>query len=170
MTLRKAMRCILMTAAVAVAMSAAWSCNTSGCTDNQNSLPYAGFYSSATGDAISVSGLEIGGVGAPGDSLLYTSDQKLANVYLPLRSNSGVTAYCFHYDQEGIDSEAMNDTITFYYSSRPFFASEECGAMLEYDIQRLTWTTHVIDTVEIVDSLVTNTDIERIKIYFRTQE
>lgn len=145
-------------------------CNTSGCTDNQSSLPYAGFYSSADGQPISVDSLDIYGVGVPGDSLLYAAGTVLSNVYLPFRSTSDVTSYCFHYAQRGIDDIAYNDTITFTYTSSPYFASEECGAMLQYTIKDMKYTRHLIDSIEITDSIVTNTDIERIKIYFRTSE
>lgn len=49
---------------------AAAACNTDGCLDNQSSLPKAGLFSSATGNAITLSNIEISGVGAPGDSVL----------------------------------------------------------------------------------------------------
>ena len=48
-------------------------CNTTGCLDNQSSIPLAGFYSSATGQQISISTLEITGVGVPNDSILVTA-------------------------------------------------------------------------------------------------
>lgn len=143
-------------------------CNTSGCTDNQNSLPLAGFYSSF-GDAISIPDLDISGVGQQTDSLLYTSGTSLHLVYLPFRSKYTTTSYAFHYTQEGLDSPEYNDTISFAYTSAPYFASEECGAMLTYTITQMSYTRHLIESVEIVDSLITNTDIERIKIYFRTE-
>lgn len=143
-------------------------CNTSGCTDNQNSLPLAGFYSSS-GDAISIPDLDISGVGQQTDSLLYTSGTSLHLVYLPFRSKYTTTSYAFHYTQEGLDSPEYNDTISFAYTSAPYFASEECGAMLTYTIIQMSYTRHLIESVEIVDSLITNTDIERIKIYFRTE-
>lgn len=153
--------------ALMVAFSA---CNTSGCTDNQSSLPYAGFYSSAGGQSISVDSLDIKGLGAPGDSMLYAAGTSLSSVYLPFRATSNVTSYCFHYAQRGIDDIAYNDTITFSYTSGPYFASEECGAILRYDIRSLKYTRHLIDSIAITDSIVTNSDIERIKIYFRTSE
>lgn len=143
-------------------------CNTSGCTDNQNSLPLAGFYSSA-GEAVSISDIEISGVNQPTDSLLYASGSSQHLVYLPFRSKYTTTSYAFHYTQEGLDDPQYNDTITFDYTSAPYFASEECGAMLTYSITRMSYTRHLIQSVEIVDSLITNTDIERIKIYFRTE-
>lgn len=148
----------------------AYSCNTSGCTDNQNSLPLAGFYSAQTQEVISISDIEISGVGRNPDSLLYASGTALSSVYLPLRSRNTTTAYAFHYTQEGLDDPKYNDTITFTYTSRPYLASEECGAMLTYNITGMTHTRHLIQSVEIIDSLITNTDIERIKIYFRTEE
>ena len=144
-------------------------CNTSGCTDNQNSLPLAGFYSS-TGEGVTISDIDISGVGQATDSLLYASGTSLHLVYLPFRSKYNTTSYVFHYTQSGIDSPEYNDTISFAYTSEPYFASEECGAMLTYTITGMTHTRHLIQSVEIVDSLITNTDIERIKIYFRTEQ
>ncbi len=143
-------------------------CNTSGCTDNQSSLPLAGFYSSQTKSAISIQDLDISGVGVKNDSLLYASGTAISQVYLPFRSTESSTAYCFHYTQEGLDNPALNDTISFRYTSEPYFASEECGAMLRYEITEMSHTRHLIDSVAVTDSLITNADIERIKIYFRT--
>ena len=144
------------------------SCNSSGCTDNQSSLPLAGFYSSTTNEPVLLPYIEIYGVGAPNDSILYQSGQGHSIVYLPFRNSSNQVSYVFHYTQQGIDSDEFNDTLTFTYSSEPYFASEQCGAMYCYDISKLDYTCHLIDSVVITDSLVTNTDIERIKIYFRT--
>ena len=67
-------------------------CNTTGCLQNRNSLPLAGFYSASTGKAISVTGLSVMGVGAPSDSLLYTSSETLSQIYMPLRARDNVTA------------------------------------------------------------------------------
>lgn len=145
-------------------------CNTSGCTDNQNSLPYAGFYSSTTEKEMALNTLDIFGIGAPGDSLLYSSGETLSSIYLPFRSSTDKTSYVFHYTQEGLEDPANNDTLTFRYTSEPYFASEECGAMLRYTITGFSHTRHLIDSIAITDSLITNVDNERIKIYFRTSE
>lgn len=143
-------------------------CNTSGCLDNQSSIPLAGFYSSATGQQISVSNIQIKGVGAPNDSILAAAGSSMKEVYLPMRSTQNTTAWCFSYTQEGLDSPEYNDTVTFYYDSEPYFASEECGAMYRYRIRRCTTTTHVLDSIGITDSLITNVDVQRIRIYVRT--
>lgn len=143
-------------------------CNTTGCLDNQSSIPLAGFYSSATGQQISISTLEITGVGVPNDSILVTAGTVVNSVYLPMRSTKNTTAWCFHYTQEGISEPEFNDTIEFTYTSEPFFASEECGAMYRYRIRQCKSTVHLLDSVVIVDSLITNVNIEQIRIYVRT--
>lgn len=164
---------ILSIATILIIMSTALlqSCNATGCTDNQNSLPLAGFYSADTEASITIDSLEIGGVVAPDDSLLYKSGTALTEIYLPLRATASQTAYYFRYTQEAIDYDDLNDTITFDYSSQPYFASEECGAMYHYRITSLHYTRHIIDSIGISpdDSLITNENLQRIKIFFRTE-
>ena len=151
-----------------IVLPATWSCNTTGCTDNQNSIPLAGFYSMSTGKAITVDSIGIGGVG--NDSLFYGPDDKLSQAYLPFRSADKSTAYYIRYMSRDLDFPELIDTIKFSYTSQPWFASEECGAMYRYMITGMDYTRHLIDSVGIVDSLITNAEMERIHIYFRTQE
>lgn len=154
-----------------LALVLAVGCNTTGCLDNQSSIPLAGCYSSSTGSPFSLgSSVQIHGVDAPNDSVLSASSASASRIYLPMRSTADSVRWCLHYTQEGIDDERLNDTITYLYASIPYFASEECGAMYEYRIEKCRYTTHLLDSVIVSDSLITNVDMERIKIYFRTQE
>lgn len=152
---------------VAAALLLQASCSNDGCLDNQSAIPLAGIYSSTSGDAITLSGVQIMGVGAPDDSLLVASGA-IRQVYLPMRSTASVTRWCFHYTQEGLDDESLNDYISFTYTSEPYFASEECGAMYRYHITAVEHTCNLLDSVVVTDSIITNTDIERIRLYFRT--
>lgn len=156
--------------ATIAAVSLLWACNTAGCTDNRNSLPLAGFYSMATGEAIAVDSLAVWGVGAPGDSLLLTPDVSASQLYLPLRSEKESTAFCFAYRMADLDFEELQDTITLHYMSSPWFISEDCGAGYRYTITRLDHTSHLIDSVGLTDSLVTNIDREIMSIFFRTTD
>lgn len=164
------MRCLSSISLIVIAVLAVslTSCNTTGCTDNQSSIPLAGFYGSGNDRAISVDSIEIGGEGAPGDSLLTSGMSPVSSIYLPFRAADGNTTFFFRYRQQAL--EGLADYITFTYTATPYFASEECGAMYRYHITSCDYTTHLIDRVEILDSLVTNTDVERIKIYFRTAD
>lgn len=156
---------ILPAVAAAALLACAAGCSSSGCLDNRSAIPRAEFYSSATKKSQSFNGLEIHGVHAPNDSLLIRKIQIVSNFYLPMRSSYSSTEWCIHYVRQGISDIAYNDTILFEYDSQPYFASEDCGAMFNYRITRMHNTTHVLDSVEILDSLITNVDIVRIRIY-----
>lgn len=143
------------------------SCSTTGCLENQSSLPIGGFYSSATETTVSIDSLQIWGVGSPGDSMLV--DGVASQTYLPLRSSATSSSFCFHYAQKELSNPALNDTLTITYTSRPQFVSEECGAMYFYEITSATITTHLVDSVVIVNPVVDNFDRETLKIYFRTE-
>lgn len=144
------------------------SCNTLGCLENQSSIPSAGFFSYPAGEAIVVDSIRVYGIGAVGDSMLNTSI-RAASVYLPFRAEKPSTSFAFRYLQRNLDFPSFIDTITFTYDSEPRFVSEDCGAMYFYRITKMTHTTHLIDSVSILDSLITNLDVQRIKIFFRTQ-
>lgn len=146
-----------------------WSCNSNGCNDNRSSIPLAGFYSS-DGKEISLNILEIGGIGAPNDSLILTAGTNVSQVYLPLRSKWDVVKYYIAYRSDGLNYPQLNDTITFRYNSIPFFASEECGAMMIYHVTSIDYTTHLLDSVAMVpaDSVITNANVENLRIYFKT--
>lgn len=155
-----------MIAVTALTAATLPSCNTTGCTDNQNSLPLAGLYSYTTGDAISLSGIAIGGSGAPNDSLLASPGATVSQVYLPFRASEPYTTFYITYHQSGL--EGQQDQVTFYYESHPWFASEECGAMYHYRITRVAHTYVLLDSIGVVDSLITNIERETLRLYFRT--
>lgn len=149
---------------------AAASCNTSGCYDNGSAIPLAGFYSSATGAAIALDSLEITGICAPADSALARPGTSVGEIYLPMHAGSPVTSWVLAYRYAELNDPAANDTISFDYESIPYFASEECGAMYAYRIRRVAHTFHLIDSITLTDSLITNIDRQTIQIYFRTAE
>ncbi len=143
-------------------------CNTTGCLDNRSSIPIIQFYSSNEDVAISVDSIAIGGVGAPGDSLIVSPTTGTKEVYLPLRSFENSTSFFIAYCWKGMN-DTFNDTITFDYQSLPYFASEECGAMYLYTINKVSYTTHLIDSVVMLDTLITNSLIPTVRIYYQTQ-
>lgn len=162
---------ILFMATVVTAVSAVMSgCNTTGCTDMRSSIPRADFYDYATGKAISLDSLKIVGIGAPGDSMIVVPGEKISSVYLPLRTTADLVQWRIVYCYPSVfgDSEVA-DTLTFDYTPTPWFASEECGAMYRFTIHRFDYTRNLIDSVAVLDSIVTNTDLPTLNIYFRTE-
>lgn len=151
-------------------MCAFCSCSTDGCTGLRSALPKADFYSATTGKAISIDSLEISGIGAPGDSVLLSAGTQASTVYLPFRNKQASTSWCLKYKWRATNFDALNDTVTFNYVAKPYFASAECGAMYQYTIHNVTYTTHMLDSVAVSDSVITNNDISQIRFYFRTQQ
>ena len=163
-------RLLYITASAFAASLLIQACSSTGCTENQNSVPLAGFYSMSTGDAITIDSLAIGGVGAPNDSLLVGPSERASQVYLPLRSTETSTTFVIKYMQKALAQYGIEDRITFYYESMPWFASEECGAMYHYRITRVSHTSQILDSVGISDSIVTNIERETIGLFFHTSE
>ena len=149
---------------IALALPALAGCSTGACYDNQNSLPKAAFYDAATGDAVKVSGLAIGGVGAPNDSLLCEASQTVSEVYLPFNPETDETSFTFKH------SGIFADRVTFRYETIPYFASADCGAVWRFRIRSVEWSGMLIDSVAVVDSLITNVDATQLKIFLNSGE
>lgn len=160
-------RHISTAAAFLLLSGAVVSCNTSGCLDNQSAIPLADFYSSG-GGAVSIDSMRVAGVDAPADSALATGNSPISRIYLPLRSDHSSTAFAFTYLQKQLSG--ISDTLFLTYVSAPRFISEECGAVYEYTITGCRHTSHVLDSVAILDPLITNVDATRIRLFFRTIE
>lgn len=149
-------------------VAALTACSSDGCLNNQSAIPLADFYSSETDSPISLNIIEISGVNVPNDSILLAGGTVASSVYLPMRSTKPSTSWCLHYTQENISMPELNDTVTFIYDSEAYFASYECGAMYRYHITEVRNTTHLLDSVAVLDSLVTNVDKTYMRFYFRT--
>lgn len=156
-------------AAIFAVLFALSGCNTNGCTDNRSAIPQMGFYAMGSQEKLTLDSVDIGGVGAPNDSLLVVAGKPTHIVNLPFRYDKEEVKFYIHYDykEQGLDHPSLNDTITFRYSSRPFFASEECGAMYVYTVHSFSHTSHLIDSMAVTDTLITNVDRERIQLFFR---
>lgn len=160
---------ILNIAAAVACVAVMQSCNSVGCTDNKSSIPLAGFYSYEELTPITVNNVSIGGVGAPADSLLV-DDESVSQVYLPFRADAGRSSFFIRYEDEALNYPELFDTITFNYTPIPYFASKDCGAMYRYRIDSYTYTRHLVDSVGLLTDVMTNADVETIRVYFRTRQ
>lgn len=144
------------------------SCSNSECYDNQNSLPLAGFYSSGEfPQPITVDSLTILGIGAPGDSILQDSVRSLSQVYLPFRIDQESTTYEIRYLGGLPGIYQISDLITFNYEIVPMFVSTACGVVYYYKMTSIETTHFLIDSVTCPGGVITNANIENLKIYFR---
>ncbi len=146
------------------------SCVSEECIGNRNSLPLAGFYSSTlTPEVIRVDSIKVYGVGAPGDSVLHSSPSAISELYLPFRLEGGSTTYVIKYMQKEFETLGLEDRITFRYETEPRFVSAACGAMYDFRIMGIDYTTNLIDSVTCPYGVIDNNNVENLRIYFRTQ-
>lgn len=143
-----------------VAVLAFSACSSDGCTDNSSSLPLAQFFKE--GKNVSVANISVRGIGAPGDSILVNK-QTVNEVYFPLRPSTDFCQFELNYNVDGIPT----DTISIRYSSKPAFASVDCGAMLNFEISKFDYTRHAIDSVALVRPVVTNENAVTFRIFMR---
>ena len=136
------------------------SCGDDSCYDNGSSLPLATFY--VDGSQQQVSGLTIMGIGSPGDSLLADSST-LKEIYLPLRASVGITSFAI--TRWIADGVSVRDTVTFAYDPVPFFHSTECGAMYNFNIKDVDYTTNGIDSIVMLKTTITNDNAPALRIH-----
>lgn len=159
---------IIIAALAATMTGALCACSNTGCLENRSSIPKAGFYNSENA-LLSLDSLSITGIGADITAPINRVGTPINTISLPMRSTKDNTSWEFGYKWKYLSGGTLADTISFDYESMPYFASEECGVIYRYQITGMRYTKHLIDSIVLVDSLITNIDIEQIKIYFRTQ-
>lgn len=149
-------------------------CSNNECYENHSALPLAYFYNSSTKQQVSLNGVEIYGIGAPGDSILYRR-QNLQEAYLPFRIWQDTTRYVFQYDGLLPDSLAEiypalvpRDTITFCYRPKEWFVSPACGAMYFFDMKSVDHTSFLIDSIAF-NEVITNENKVNIKIFLKEE-
>lgn len=154
----------LLTLAMAVAMlMGVVACSDGSCYDNANSLPLVRFYASG-GGKVTVNGVTLRGIDAPGDSA-YIKNVSREEVYLPLRATKNSTQWIISVTTT--TGASVADTLSINYSSQPYFASAECGAMFNFELKRVDCTHNFIDSVVVMQPVVTNVSQETMRIYLK---
>ena len=149
-------------------------CSNSECYDNHSALPLADFYNGVTMQKVSLQGLEIYGIGAPGDSILYKA-QTLSQAYLPFRLWQDTTQYVFAYRGLLPDSVATlypelvpKDTVSFVYKPKEWYVNPACGAMYFFDMDTVVHSSLLIDSIS-CNEVITNENVSNIKIFFKEE-
>jgi hypothetical protein len=119
------------------------------------SLLQVSFLNSTTKNSISPE-VTIWGVGL---EYLWVKDTTLKEILIPLSTND-TTNYLFSFD-------STIDTITFIHETTQKYASMETGFYYEYKLDTIEFTHNRLDSIKIIDSLVTIKWNENIKLYIR---
>ncbi len=79
---------------------------------------------------------------------------------IPLSFTSERDTFFFRY------SARLADTVYVDHVNLPYFSSMDCGTVMHYRIASVSSTHHLIDSIRIVNSEVTNTLKENVAIYY----
>jgi len=154
---------IVLLTALAMSLLVA-ACGDNSCYENGSSLPLATFYVGNTQQ--SISRLTVMGIGVPGDSLLLDGGSA-DEMYLPLQAGATTTSFLFRRQFViGTDTVTIKDTVTIDYQSVEYFHSAECGAMFNFNVKGVRWTENAIDSVVLLNKVITNAPLTSLRIHF----
>ncbi len=104
-----------------------------------------------------VKGMEIHGLGR--DSIICGSESSVGTVQLPLRPDSLHTEFVFHYN-------GHRDTLSIRHDNDMNFISLACGCYVFHTIEGISMSHHFLDSVHILNDLVTTTGDKHLQLYF----
>lgn len=82
-----------------------------------------------------------------------------SSMSLPL-SYTSKTTYVLHY------TEKMRDTIVVTHQNIPYLQNIECGTMMFYKVENITYTTYHLRSIEIVNPDINNEEKKNFNIYY----
>jgi len=146
------------------------SCTSSeDCTEDRIAKLGVGFYTHALIDttkqiyatrAINLDTLSVRGLAANGtllDSILYKS-KTIQKVYLPLNKFENSSKFVLAF-------KTGKDTIEVLHTNTDYYLSLECGCMKVHAIDTVLTTTHLVDSIKIINHKVNATNAEHIQIF-----
>ncbi|NLI36222.1 MAG: calcium-binding protein P [Bacteroidales bacterium] len=95
------------------------------------------------------------------DSIIINKDAKVSGESLPLNWTADSTALIFHYT-----NTTKKDTIKIWHTNTPIFVSMECGYSMTQTISKVSYTKHVLDSINVAYKLANVDAIQNIRIYY----
>lgn len=129
------------------------------CTHKPRSFAGVNFHSVVDGidSQWPVDSLSVRGLGRE-DSLLYSNRNNIRSIILPMNGSAEESGFIFVFNNE-------TDTIWFSYKVIPWFLSQECGFVLNFELIDARHTPSIIDSVVIVTREITSFDETNIRVY-----
>lgn len=104
----------------------------------------------------SIDSLTLQGVGS--DSILRNNDKNVSSLSLPLRKDTTLTQFAVTFNN-------VPDTLTVRHTNNQQFISLACGCFVYHTVEEVTHTTHIIDSVLIVNAAVENYEQNNLQLY-----
>jgi hypothetical protein len=154
-----------LTLAIGILMNVLWI--TSGCQDqyticNQNKdvVMKAGFYRISGGAPVGAVAPELS-VSSILGTTIFSRQTGVPAFTLTLNPVTDSVQYIIK-----MDNGLPNDTITVGYTTSTVVLSPDCGSIFNHNLTRVRTSTHVLDSIQIVDPFVRNSIVENVRIFF----
>ncbi len=149
-------RAVLIIATVLAMFQA--SCTPEACFEETESFLKGTLYSFTTEKMLAADSLSLWGLNSESYKV-YSKSLRLSRVLVPLDASSGKSAFV-------IKINGITDNIEITYSSYPHLISKECGYTFYHNIEAISFTKNIIDSVYISKSNITTLNEENIQIYY----
>ena len=104
-------------------------------------------------DSVQIRGVEC-------DTVPYIEVKNQSKLWLPLRVDTAVTTYQIRWHEQ-------LDSITIHHTNDRQFISNACGCMVYHTIDTVLFSGVFIDSVEVLNTIVSGTTEENILLYLR---
>lgn len=118
-----------------------------------------GFYTITDNKVTSAAYNDVSVYGLARDSMLYDDVDQVSTISLPLSQTQDNCLFVMKIG-DGYD------TLRFNYTRDLDFVSKECGFSMRCTIFKFEFTTHMIDSAQIIYPYVHTTEIENIRLFF----
>ena len=141
------------------------------CSGNARHMLTAGIYTifQVEGEKVSIPDtLDMVNVYAFGtDSVIINNQSNASKLSLPLRTNKEETTLVLSYVASSDTTNMIpRDTIVFRHLNTPYFLTLDCNFAVKQELTDVSYTTHLLDSVVIVNPTAAIDGTENIKIYY----
>ncbi|BEG99171.1 DUF6452 family protein [Bacteroides sedimenti] len=148
----------LLCSVIGLALTA---CDETKCSTSGRPSPQFNFVEKSTLKKIAFDTLTVVALNAiHGDSVILNKATKVSGATLPLSYSSNQTTLVFNY------SKSLSDTIWITHTNTEHFLSMDCGIIMYHQIKDVKCTSHVIDSVAIINSEVDINEKENIRLFY----
>ena len=141
------------------------------CSGNARHMLTAGIYTTLQvgGEHVSIPDtLDIVNIYAFGtDSVIINNQSNASKLSLPLRTNKEETTLVISYVASSDTTSIIpRDTIVFRHLNTPYFLTLDCNFAVKQELTGVSFTTHLLDSVVIINPTASIDGTENIKIYY----
>ena len=111
------------------------------------------------GDSVTVAKLDsLTLYGLERDSLILNNAKSVSSANLPLRTDTTATAFVLQYSD-------LTDTFYIVHTNREQYISLACGCFVYHDIDTVTSTRNLIDSITIINSTIENYSQDNVRFH-----